>query len=174
MPSNISSSVTPFSSCPQSFLASGSFPMSWLFASGGQSIGASASASAPSNKYSGLISFRMDWFDVLAVQEALKNLLQHHNSKASILQWSAFFMAQLSHTYMTTGKTRALNRQTSVSKVMSLLFNTLARFGRNIDLPLTCLRSMGKPYCFLALTSMPATAYLPPGWLKVPDEGWIY
>ena len=78
-------------------------------------------------QYSGLISFRMDWLDLLAVQGTLKNLLQHHSSKASILQCSAFFMVQLSHPYMTTGKTIALTRQTFVGKVMSLLFNMLSR-----------------------------------------------
>ena len=78
---------------------------------------------SPSNEYSGLISFRIDWFDLLAAQGTLKNLLQHHSSKASILRCSAFFTVQLSHPYMTTGKTIALNRWTFVSKVMSLLFN---------------------------------------------------
>ena len=82
---------------------------------------------SPSNEYSGLISFRMDWFDLLAVQGTLKNHLQHHSSKASILQCSAFFIVQLSHPYMTTGKTIALTRWTFVGKVMSLLFNTLSR-----------------------------------------------
>ena len=81
-----------------------------------------------SNEYSELISFRMDWFDLLAVQGTLKSFLQHHSSKASILQHSAFFIVQLSHPYMTTGKTIALTRQTFVSKVTSLLFNTLSRF----------------------------------------------
>ena len=81
---------------------------------------------SPSNEYSGLISFRIDWFDLLAVQGALKSLLQHHSSKASILWLSAFFMVQLSHPYMTTGKTIALTRQTFVGKVMSLLFNMLS------------------------------------------------
>ena len=90
----ILSSVIPFSSCLQSFPASGSFPVSQFFASGGQSIGVSASASL-SNEYSGLISFRMDWFDLLAVQGPLESLLQHHSSKASILQCSAFFIVQL-------------------------------------------------------------------------------
>ena len=80
-----------------------------------------------SNKYSGLISFRMDWLDLLAVQETLKSLLQHHSSKASILQHSAFFIVQLSHSYLTTGKTMALTRPTFVGKVMSLLFNMLSR-----------------------------------------------
>ena len=82
---------------------------------------------SPSNEYSGLISFRMDWLDLLAVQGTLKSHLQHHSSKASILQHSAFFIAQLSHPYMTTGKTIAWTRQTSVDKVMSLLFNMLSR-----------------------------------------------
>ena len=83
---------------------------------------------SPSNEYSGLISFRIDWFDLLAVQGIIKSLLQHHSSKASILQCLAFFTVQLSHPYMTTGKTIALTRQTFVSKVISLLFNTLSRF----------------------------------------------
>ena len=83
---------------------------------------------SPSKEYSGLISFRIDWFDLLAVQGTLKGLLQHHNSKASILWHSAFFMVQLSHPYMTTGKIIALTRQTFVGKVMFLLFNTLSRF----------------------------------------------
>ena len=78
--------------------------MRWLFALGGQSIGASASAPSRSNENSGLISFRIDWFDLLAVQGTLKSLPQHHSSKASILQHSAFFMVQLSHPYMTTEK----------------------------------------------------------------------
>ena len=121
-----SSSIAPFSSCRQSFLASGSFPMSQFLASGGQSIGVSASTS-PSNEYSGLISFRMDQLDLLAVQSNLKSLLQHYNSKASILQCSAFFIVQLSHLYMTTGKTIALTRWNFVSKVMSLLLNNLPR-----------------------------------------------
>ena len=81
---------------------------------------------SPSKEIPGLISFRMDWLDLLAVQGTLKSLLQHHSSKASILQHSAFFIAQLSHPYMTTGKTIALTRQTFVGKVMSLLFNMLS------------------------------------------------
>ena len=83
---------------------------------------------SPSNEYSGLISFRIDWFDLLAVQGTLKSLLQHHNLKISILQQSAFFILQLSHPYMTTGKTTALTRRTFVGKVMSLLFNMPSRF----------------------------------------------
>ena len=82
---------------------------------------------SPSNEYSGWISFRMDWLDLLAVQGTLKSLLQHHSSKASILRLSAFFIVQLSHPYMTTGKTIGLTRQTFVGKVMSLLFNMLSR-----------------------------------------------
>ena len=82
---------------------------------------------SPSNEYSGLISFRMDWLDLLAVQGTLKSLLQHHSPKASILQRSAFFIVKLSHAYMTTGKTIALTRWTFVDKVMSLLFNMLSR-----------------------------------------------
>ena len=81
----------------------------------------------PSNEYSGVNSFRMDWFDLLAVQRTFKSLLQHHNSKASILQRSALFIVQLSHSYMTTGKTIALTRWAFVGKVMSLLFNILSR-----------------------------------------------
>ena len=82
---------------------------------------------SPSNEYSGLISFRMDWLDLLAVQGTLKNLLQHHSSKASLLWHSAFFIVQLSHPYTTTGKTIALTRQTFVGKVISLVFNMLSR-----------------------------------------------
>ena len=118
----ISSSVIPFSSCLQSFPESGSFQMSQLFASGDKSIGVSAS-----NEHSGLISFRMDWLDLLAVQGTLKSLLQHHSSKASILRCSAFFIVQLSHPYVTTGKIIALTRRTFVGKVMCLLFNMLSR-----------------------------------------------
>ena len=81
-----------------------------------------------SNEYSGLISFRMDWLDLLAVQETLKSLLQHHNSKSSVLQCSTFFIVQLSHPYITTGKTIVFTIETLVSKVTSLLSNTLSRF----------------------------------------------
>ena len=117
----ISSSVIPFFSCLQSFPASGSFPMSqsvlcirwpkyWSF---------SFSISL-SNEYPGLISIRIDWLDLLAVQGTLLSLLQHHSSKASILRCSAFFIVQLSHPYMTTGKTIALTRWTFVGKMVSL------------------------------------------------------
>ena len=98
--------------------------MTQLFASGGQSVGVSATTSV---QHPGLISFKMDWLDLLAVQEALKSLLQHPSSKTSILWGSAFSMVQLSHPYMTTGKTIALTRQTFVGKVMSMLYNMLSR-----------------------------------------------
>ena len=119
-----SSFVFPFSSCLQSFPASGSSAVSQFFASGGQSFSFNINSS---NDYSGPISFKMDWLDLPAVQGTLKNLLQHHSSKASILQSSTFFMVQLSHPYMTTGKTIALSRHTFVGKVMFLLFNMLSR-----------------------------------------------
>ena len=102
--------------------------MSQFFALGGQSIGVSALASVLPMKYSGLISFRIVWLDLLAVQGTLKSLLQHHSLKASILWHSTFFIVQLSHSYMTTGKTIALTRWTLVGKVMSLLFNMLCQF----------------------------------------------
>ena len=123
----ISSFVVSFSSCPQSFPASGSFPMSQFFASGGQSIGVSASTSVLPNEHPGLTYFRMDWLDLLAVQGTLKSLCQHHISKASVLWRSTFFIVQLSHPYMTTGETIALTRWAFVDKVMSLLFNMLSR-----------------------------------------------
>ena len=103
---------------------------------------------SPSNEYSGLISFRMDWLNLLAVQGTLKSLLQHHSSKASILQCSAFFMVQLSHPYMTTGKTIALTRQTLVGKVMSLLFNMVSR---------------------LVITFLPRRKHLLISWLQSPS-----
>ena len=121
----ISSSVIPLSSCLQYFPASGSVPMNKFFPAGGQRIGVSASASVlPMNIQDW---FRIDWLDLHAVQGPLKSLLQHHSSKASILWCSAFFIVQLSHPYMTTGKTIVLTRWTFVGKVMSLLFNMLSR-----------------------------------------------
>ena len=122
------SSVIPFPSCLQSFPASGSFPKSQFSASGGQSIGVSASASVlPMNiqDWNSVNSFSIDWFDLLAGQGPFKSLLQHHNSKASILRCSAFFMVQLSYPYMTTGKTIALTIWTFDSKVTAVLFNIL-------------------------------------------------
>ena len=103
---------------------------------------------SPSNEHSGLISFRMDWLDLLDVQGTLKSLLQHHSSKASIFQCSAFLTVQLSHPYMTTGKTIALNRQTFVGKVMSLLFNMLSR---------------------LVITFLPRSKHLLVSWLQSPS-----
>ena len=105
---------------------------------------------SPSNEHSGLISFRMDWLDVLAVQGTLKSLLQHHTSKASVLQCSAFFIVQLSHPYVTTGKTIALMRWTFVGKVMSLLFNMLSR---------------------LVITFLPRSKCLLISWLQSPSAG---
>ena len=101
--------------------------MSQFFASGDQSIGVSTSNISPSNEHPGLISFRLEWLDLLAVQGTLKSLLQHHSSKASILRHSTFVTVQLSHPYRTTGKTTALTRWTFVGKVMSLLLNMLSR-----------------------------------------------
>ena len=105
----------------------------------------------PPSEYSGLISFRIQWFDLLAVQRTLKSLLQHHSLKASILQHSAFFMVQLSHPYLTTGKTTALTIWTFVCKVMSLLFNTLSRF---------------------VITFLPTSKHLLILWLKLPSTGF--
>ena len=122
----ISSSAVPFSSCPQSFPASGSFPVSRLFTSGGQSMGASASATVLPMNMQGW--FPLGLTGLISLQRTLKSFLQHHTSKASILQCSAFFMVQLSHPYMTTGKTIALTIWTFVSKVISLLFNMLSKF----------------------------------------------
>ena len=101
--------------------------MSQLFTSGGQNVGSFRFSISPSNEHPGMISFRMDWLDLLAVQGTLKSLLQHHSSKASVLQHSAFFIVQLSHPYMTTRKTIALTRWTFVDKVMSLFVNMLSR-----------------------------------------------
>ena len=144
----ISSSVVPFSSRLQSIPASWSFQISQFFASGDQSIGVSASASVLPIEYSGLISFRMDWLALLAVQGTLKSLFKHHSSKASILWHSAFFIVQLSRPYMTTGKTIALTRWTFVNKVISLLFNMLSR---------------------LVTTFLPRTKCLLISWLQSPS-----
>ena len=112
----ISPFAIPFSSHLQSFPASGSFQTSQFFPLGGQSIWSFSFSISPSNEYPGLISFRMDWLDLLPVQETHKSLFQHHNSNASILQPSAFFIVQLSHPYMTPGKTIALTRWTFLTK----------------------------------------------------------
>ena len=134
----ISSFVTPFSRL-QSFPASRSFLMSQFLASTGQSIGRFCFSISPSNEYSGLISFRMDWLDLLEIQGTLKSsptpqfksINSKKKKKASILRHSAFFTVQLSHPYMTTGKTIALTRQTFVGKVMSLLYDVLSRLVMN-------------------------------------------
>ena len=126
MPSNHLILCCPLLLPPSIFPSIRPFPMSQFFASGGQSIGVSFSIS-PSSEYSGLISFRVHWLDLLAVQGTLKTLLQHDSSKASILWHSVFIIVQLSHPDMTTGKTTALTRQAFVGKVMSLLFNMLSR-----------------------------------------------
>ena len=118
----ISSSAVPLSSCPQSFPASGSFPVSQIFTIRWPKYWSFSFNISPFNEHPGLISFRMDWLDLLAVQGTLKSLLQHHSSKASILWCSAFFTVQISHPYMTTGKTIVLTRWTFADKVMSLLF----------------------------------------------------
>ena len=122
--------------------------MSWLFASGAQSIGSFSFSICPSNEYSGLISFRIDWFDLLAVKGTLQSLLQHHSSKASILWRPAFFMVQLSYPYMTTRKIIALTRRTFVGKVMPLLFNMLSRF---------------------VIASLPRSKHLLISWLQSPS-----
>ena len=126
MPSNHLILCIPFSSCPQSFPASGSFQMSVLCTRWPKYWSFSFSF-IPSKEIPGLISFRMDWLDLLAVQMTLTSLLQHHSSKASILWHSAFFIVQLSHPYMTTGKAIVWTRRTFVGKVLSLLFNMLSR-----------------------------------------------
>ena len=113
-PTTLSSVISFF--CLQSFLASGSFQMSQFFTSGGPKYWSFSFSISPSNEYSGLISFRIDWLDLLAVQGTLKSLLQHHSSKASILWHSAFFMVQLPHLYMTTEKIIALTIRTFVGK----------------------------------------------------------
>ena len=117
--------LIPFSSCLLSFPTSGSFPESVLLIRWPKYWSFSFSIN-PSNDYLGLMSFRMDWLDLLVVQGTLKSLLQHHISKASILWLSAFFTVQLSQPYMTTGKTTALTRRTLVGKVMSRLLNMLS------------------------------------------------
>ena len=143
----ISSSVVPFSSCPQSLPASGSFPKSQLFSWGGQSTGVSASASVlPKNTKDWSALGCTGWIPLQS--KRLSRLLQHHSSKASILWRSAFFIVQLSHPYMTTGKTIALTRGTFVDKVMSLLFNMLSR---------------------LAITFLPRRKRLLISWLQSPS-----
>ena len=143
----ISSSVVPFSTCPQSYPASGSFPVSQLFTSGGQNIGVSASTSVlPKNTQDW---FPLGWTGWISLQsKGLSRVLQHHSSKASILRHSAFVIVQLWHPYMTTGKTIALTRWTFVDKVMSLLFNMLSR---------------------LVITFLPRSKHLLISWLQSPS-----
>ena len=119
----ISSSVIPFSSLLQSFPSIRVFSNESVLCIRWLKYWSFSFSISPSNEYSGLIFFRMDWLDLFEVQGTVKSLLQHHSSKASILQHSAFFIVQLSHPYMTTGKTIALTRRAFVDKVMSLLFN---------------------------------------------------
>ena len=126
MPSNHLILCCPLLLLPSIFPKSGSFQMSQLFTSGGQILEFQFNIST-SSEHPRLISFRIDWLDLLAGQGTLKSLLQHHSSKASILRRSAFFIVQLSHPDMTTGKTIALTRWSFVDKVMSLLFNMLSR-----------------------------------------------
>ena len=125
MPSNDLILSCPLLLLPSIFPSIRVFPVTWLFTSGGQSIGASSSASVLPDEYSKLISFTINWLDLLAAQGTLKSFLQHHSLKASVLWRSAFFMVQLSHLYVTTEKTIALTIQTFVGKVMSLLFHRL-------------------------------------------------
>ena len=122
-----SPSVTPFSSCFQSFPSSGSFSNELALHIKWSKYWSFSFSISPSKEYSGLISFRIDWFDLLTVRRTLKSLLQHHGSKPSILQCSAFFIVHLSYPYVTTGKIKALTRQTIVNKVISLLFHMLPR-----------------------------------------------
>ena len=140
-----------FSSCPQSFPASGSYSFKWVSSLHQVAKYWSFSFSiSPSYEYSGLIIFRMDWLDLLAIQGTLKSFLQHHSSKASILWCSVFFTVQLSHPYMTTRKTVVLTRQTFVDKVVSLLFNILSK---------------------LVITFLPRSKRLLISWLQSPSAG---
>ena len=150
----VSDAIQPFNHCHALLLPSLIFPSirvfpneSVLFVRWAKCWSSSFSIS-PSNEYSGLISFRMDWLDPLAVQGTLKSLLQHHSSKASILQCSAFFVVQLSHPYMTTEKTIPLTRQTFVGKIRSMLFNILSR---------------------LVITFLPRSKHLLISWLQSPS-----
>ena len=152
----ISSSVVPFSSCLQSFPAIRVFSNDSALRIKLTKYWSFSFNISPFNEHPGLISFRMDWLDLLAVQETLKSLLQHHSSKASTLLCSAFFIIQLSHPYMTTGKTIALTRQTFVNKVTSLLFNMLSRWAKHSQGArhlwyLETLTSL-RPLCSLFLT----------------------
>ena len=146
MPSNHLILCHPLLLLPSIFPSTGVFSNESALGMGWQKYWSFSFNISPFNEYSGLVSFRMDWLDLLAVQGTLKSLLQHHSSKASILWQSAFFTVQLSHPYMTTGKTTALTRWTFVGKVMSLLFNMLYRLiitflPRSKHLLILCLQS---------------------------------
>ena len=147
MPSRHPILCHPFSSCSQSFPASGSFQMNQLCIRWPKYWSFSFSIS-PSSEYSGLISFKMDWFDLLAVQGTLKSLLQHHSSKASVLWCSGFFMVQCSHPYMTAEKVIALTVRTFAGKVVFLLFNMLTR---------------------LVIVFLPRSKHLSISWLQSPS-----
>ena len=139
--------------CRTRLLPPSIFPSIWVFSNESvlhqvAKVWSFSFSISPSNEYSGLISFRMDWLDLLAVQGTLKSLLQHHSSKVSILQHSAFFIVQLSHPYVTTGKSITLTRWISVGKVMSLLFNMLSR---------------------LVITFLPRSKRLLTSWLQSPS-----
>ena len=146
--------ILPSHSLSPLFLLPSIFPSIWVFSSESALFTRWSKywsfSISPSNEYSGLIPFRMDWLDLLAVQGTLKSLLQHHSSKASILRHSAFFIVQLSRPYMTTGKTIALTRWTFVGKVMSLLFNMLFR---------------------LVITFIPRSKHLLISWQQSPSAG---
>ena len=146
----ISSSVVPFSSPLSIFPSIRVFSNKWVLLIRWPKYWSFSFSISPSDEYSGLMSFRMDWLELLAVQGILKSPLQHHSSKASILQHSAFFLVQLSHPYGTTGKTIALTRWTFVGKVMSLLFNMLSR---------------------LVVTFLPRSKHLLISWLQSPSAG---
>ena len=125
-------SVTPFSSCPQFFPSSGSFPTNWLFTSRWPKYCGFSFSISPSSEYSGLISFSIEWFNLLAVKGTLKSLIQHYSLKAWFLGCSTFFMVQLSHSYMTIGKTISLTKLNFVGKVTALLFTMLSMFLRDL------------------------------------------
>ena len=152
----ISLSVFPISSHLQSFPASGSFPVNQFFSIRWPKYW--SFSISPSNEYSGLISFRIDWLDLLAVQGTFLSLLQHHSSKASIHQHSAFFVVQLSHPYITTGKAIAFIRRTSVGKVKSLPFNILSRLVTDILPRSKCL--------LISCLQVPSTVILGPKKIK--------
>ena len=156
----ISSSVVPFSSCRQSFLTSGSFPTSRLFASGGQSVGASASSVLPMN-IQGWFPLGLTGLISLLSKRDSQESSPNHNSKASVLQCSAIFIVYLSHSYMTTGETTALTIWSFVGKVMSLLFNMLSRFVIAFLPRSRCLLTLWLPSLFTFPTREPKKNWIP-------------